>query len=354
MSNVFGRLLRLTTFGESHGPAIGGVLDGVPAAVSIDWDAVQAALARRRPGQSSLSTTRSESDVFEILSGVYEGKTTGAPLAFLFRNQDVRSRDYQPMATAYRPAHADAAYDLKYGLRDPRGGGRSSARETANWVFAGALARQLVPGFEPRAWVDQVGPIRLVGAEEDYAREAIEASSVRCPEPETAAAMTALIEQVRSEGDSVGGAIRCVLHGVPLGLGEPVFDKFQARLAQAMLSLNAVKGFEYGSGFEAASMKGSQHNDPAKADGSGWETNRAGGLLGGISDGRPISFRVGFKPTASIARPQQTFDRDGHPLQLEILGRHDPCVVPRAVPIVEALASLVVADFVLLQQSRRL
>jgi len=352
MSNVFGRLLRLSTFGESHGPAIGGMLDGVPPGVRIDWDRVTVELGRRRPGQSALSTARQEADAFEVLSGVHQGVTTGAPIGFLLRNQDARSGDYQPMESAYRPAHADATYDLKYGLRDPRGGGRSSARETANWVFAGAIARQLIPGFEPRAWVDQVGPIRMVSAEEEYSLEAIEATAVRCPEPTTAAAMTALIEQVRNEGDSIGGAIRCVLHGIPPGLGEPVFDKFQARLAQAMLSLNAVKGFEYGSGFEAASMRGSEHNDPAKTDGSGWETNRAGGLLGGISDGRPISFRVGFKPTASIARPQQTFDRDGNPIQLEIQGRHDPCVVPRAVPIVEALTSLVVADFVLLQSSR--
>ena len=343
----------MSTFGESHGVAIGGILEGVPPGISIDWDLVRSELARRRPGQSSISTPRDEADSFELLSGMYEGRSTGSPIGFSFRNSDRRSSDYSPLESVYRPSHADSTYDLKYGFRDPRGGGRSSARETANWVFAGAIARQLVPGFSPRAWVDQVGSIRMNSERFDYTVAEIDASPVRCPEVETAKRMQSLIEEVRTESDSVGGAVRCVLHGVPAGLGEPVFDKFQARLAQAMLSLNAVKGFEYGSGFSAAQMRGSEHNDRADSEGGHWESNRAGGVLGGITDGRPVSFRVAFKPTASIAQKQSTFDRDGNPRELELVGRHDPCVVPRAVPIVEALASLVVADFVLLQQSRR-
>ncbi len=351
MSSILGRILRLSTFGESHGEAIGGILEGVPPGIALDFEYVKMQLSRRRPGQSSFTTSRDERDAFELLSGVYQGKTTGAPIGFLFRNSDRRSADYSELETVYRPSHADSTYDLKYGFRDPRGGGRSSARETANWVFAGAVAKQLVPGFEPRAWVDQVGTVRLNSPRFDYDEREIESSAVRCPEPETARKMEALIDEVRRASDSVGGAICCVLNGLPAGLGEPVFDKFQARLAQAMLSLNAVKGFEYGSGFAAAEMRGSAHNDPAQRHGGGWESNRAGGVLGGITDGRTVNFRVGFKPTASIAQKQTTLDRDGASRELELSGRHDPCVVPRAVPIVEALASLVVADFYLLNRT---
>lgn len=356
--NTFGELLRLTSFGASHDTFIGGVLDGCPAGLALNMNAVQGELDRRRPGGTLLGTAREEADRIELVSGVMEGMTLGTPIGFLIRNNDTRPEDYDTLKDTYRPGHADLTWELKYGRRDHRGGGRSSARETAVRVAAGAIARQLLStvGVRVNAWVAQVGEIRMDGPYHRLDHAATWGNSVRCPEPVTAARMQALIEQVRSEGDSVGGVISCVLHGVPAGLGEPVFDKLQADLGKAMLGINAVKGFQLGSGFAAASMRGSEHND-AFVPGNGriaTATNRSGGVQGGISNGEDIVFDVAFKPVATIAQAQMTVDRGGKPMVLEAKGRHDPCVVPRAVPIVEAMACLVIADHWLRQRSARL
>ena len=342
----------MTTFGESHGPAIGGVLEGFPAGIEIDFSLVARDMARRRPGQSSLTTPRSEEDQVEFLSGIFEGRSLGTPIAFMIRNKDTRSGDYDALKEVYRPSHADYTWEMKFGRRDHRGGGRSSARETAARVAAGALAKMLLAraGVEILAWVSAVGPLESQVDLASVTPEQVESNLVRCPDPEAAKQMTGYIEQLKNEGDSTGGVITGLIRGVPAGLGDPVFDKLQADLGKAMLSINAVKGFDYGSGFSAPAMKGSQHND---AFGKGPQgevitlTNRSGGIQGGISNGQPVYFRVAFKPVATIASAQQTINRQGEDITLEAKGRHDPCVVPRAVPIVEAMAALTLADHLL-------
>ncbi len=355
--SVYGTILRLSTFGESHGKAIGGVIDGFPAGFEIDPDAVQREMDRRRPGQSALVSQRKESDTVEFLSGIFEGKTTGTPIAFVIRNEDQRSRDYEHIKAIYRPSHADKVYDDKYGIRDYRGGGRSSARETACRVVAGALAKQFLEasGIHILAYVDQVGTVREqqsipVDVNPETLRGQIERSPVRCLSAQSAEAMEDLIRRVRSEGDTIGGAIRAYVTGVPAGLGEPVFDKLHAELGKAMLSINAVKGFEIGSGFGCIEMRGSEHNDLISPDGS-TRSNFSGGIQGGISNGMPLDFRVAFKPVATIVKAQETVDNTGKPAVSEGKGRHDPCVVPRAVPIVEAMTALVLMDMLLRNRS---
>jgi chorismate synthase len=345
--NSFGTLLKLTTFGESHGEALGGILEGCPAGLEVDLQAVQQDLERRRPGQSAIVTQRKEADLVQFYSGIFEGKTTGTPIGFLIPNTNQKSRDYTHIKETYRPSHADYVYDQKYGFRDYRGGGRSSARETVSRVVAGAIAKQLLGNVVINAYVSQVGSLKLHKPYEDLDLSRIESNPVRCPDPEMAAEMEAYIKQVRKEGDTVGGVVSCVLKNVPVGLGEPVFDKLHARLGQAMLSINAVKGFEYGSGFEGVRMRGSEHNDAFNSDGS-TRSNFSGGIQGGISNGMDIYFNVAFKPVATLLQQYETIDREGKVVQLQGKGRHDPCVVPRAVPIVEAMAALVLADFKLL------
>ena len=356
--NTFGQLFRLTTFGESHGVAIGGVVDGCPAGLRVSLAAVQEELDRRRPGSTSLGTKRSESDTVEFLSGIHDGITLGTPIGFIIRNSDGRSADYDHLKDVYRPSHADLTWERKYGVRDHRGGGRSSARETACRVVGGALARQLLAteDVQVNAYVGQVGDVLVERAYTELDLADVWGSEVRCPDPRAAAGMTELIEQMRSEGDSIGGSISCVVRGAPAGLGEPVFDKLHADLGKAMLGINAVRGFEIGSGSAAAGMRGSEHNDAIVSNGSGVHTatNRSGGIQGGISNGEDILFTVSFKPPATIARAQQTVDREGRNVILEAKGRHDPCVVPRAVPIVEAMTCLVLADHLLRQRTARL
>ena len=347
----FGTLFRLSTFGESHGVAIGGVIDGVPANFPLDLDAVQSELDRRKPGQSAIVTQRKESDTVQFLSGIFEGKTTGAPIGFIIQNDDQRSKDYEEMKVAFRPSHADFTYQKKFGIRDHRGGGRSSARETACRVVAGAIAKQMLEslGIEFSTYVDQVGHIKL----EDlsfFLREAIDSNPVRCPDDNTAHRMEELIREVRSEGDTIGGCVRCMILNVPIGLGEPVFDKLHAELGKAMLSINAVKGVEFGSGFQSVSMRGSEHNDLFNEDGT-TSTNHSGGIQGGISNGMPIEFRVAFKPVATVMIDQETIDNEGNKTMITGKGRHDACVVPRAVPIVESMAAMVILDFYLRNKS---
>jgi chorismate synthase len=350
MSNSYGTLFRITTFGESHGPAIGVIIDGCPAGLLIDDAFIQSELDRRKPGQSKITTQRKEDDVFRILSGTFEGKSTGTPIAIVIENQDQRSKDYSHIAETFRPSHADFTYESKYGVRDYRGGGRSSARETAARVAAGAIAKLLLAteGVQINAFVSQVGEIEAphyasldLGKTED--------NIVRCPDPATAEKMIALIDKVRLDRDTVGGIVTCVVKNTPVGLGEPVFDKLHAELGKAMLSINAVKGFEYGSGFEGIKMRGSQHNDEFFNDGGRirTKTNYSGGIQGGISNGEDIYFNVAFKPVATIMQDQSTVDKFGNETNVSGKGRHDPCVVPRAVPIVEAMAALVLADFYL-------
>lgn len=345
MSSSFGTLFKLSTFGESHGAAIGGVLDGVPANIALDVDQIQAELDRRKPGQSAIVTQRKESDTVEILSGIFEGKTTGTPVGFVIRNADQKSNDYEHIKEVYRPSHADFTYDKKYGHRDYRGGGRSSARETACRVVGGAIAKQILEhiGIDIVAYVDQVGPVRMEGPADV---NVIDENPVRCANMEDAARMEALIREVRKDGDTVGGSIVCEIQHVPPGLGEPVFDKLHAALGKAMLSINAVKGFEIGSGFSSIAMKGSEHNDLFNEDGS-TQTNHSGGIQGGISNGMPIHMRIAFKPVATLIRDQVTLNRNDELVTMEGKGRHDPCVVPRAVPIVEAMAAMTVLDFYL-------
>lgn len=355
--NTFGQLFRLTTFGESHGAAIGGVLDGCPAGLVLDLTVVQSELDRRRPGSTPLGTARLESDSVEFLSGILDGVTLGTPIGFVIRNKDAKSSDYDHLKNVYRPSHADLTWEQKYGVRDHRGGGRSSARETACRVVGGAIARQLLSkqGVQVSGYVRQVGEVFIDTAYTELDLARVWQSDVRCPDPVAAMRMTELIEQMRTEGDSVGGSVACIVRGTPPGLGEPVFDKLNADLGKAMLSINAVKGFEIGSGSASATMRGSQHNDAyvVKRDGIGTTTNRSGGIQGGISNGEDILFTVAFKPPATIARAQDTVDDKGRPVTLEAKGRHDPCVVPRAVPIVEAMACLVIADHLLRQRSSR-
>ncbi|HXP90866.1 MAG TPA: chorismate synthase [Fibrobacteria bacterium] len=357
MGNVLGRILRLSTFGESHGPAVGCIVDGLPSGLPVVVADIQRDLDRRRPGQNKLTTQRKEEDRVEILSGVFQGCATGTPLAMLVHNTDQRSGDYSEMENLYRPSHADLAYDLKFGFRDHRGGGRSSVRESIARVAAGALAKRLlreVAGTRILAWVESVETVDAHVDPDSVTEEAIEASLVRCPDPEASKAMEAAILRARGDGDSVGGVVRLRVDSPPVGIGEPVFDRLEAELAKAMLSIPATKGFEIGSGFAGSRLRGSIHNDPlAVREGRPVLTkNDSGGIQGGISVGAPIDARIAFKPTATIASPQKTLDRDYHEATLAARGRHDPCVVARAVPIVEAMAALVLADAFLLQRSR--
>ncbi len=348
--NSYGNLFRITTFGESHGPAIGVIIDGCPAGLTIDEDFIQSELDRRKPGQSKITTQRRESDIFKILSGVFEGKSTGTPIAIVIENEDQRSKDYSHLSDIFRPSHADFTYDAKYGNRDYRGGGRSSARETAARVAAGAIAKLLLRSvqLEINAYVSQVGDI----AAPHYTQLNLsntENNIVRCPDEPTATKMIALIDKVRKEQDTVGGMVTCIIKNTPVGLGEPVFDKLHAELGKAMLSINAVKGFEFGSGFEGIKLRGSQHNDEfyKEQEKIKTKTNHSGGIQGGISNGADIYFNVAFKPVATIMQDQKSVDKAGNEATVSGKGRHDPCVVPRAVPIVEAMAALVLADFLL-------
>jgi chorismate synthase len=356
--NTFGQLFRVTTFGESHGEMIGVVIDGCPAGLDIDLDFIQYELDRRKPGQSRITTQRKESDQARFVSGIFEGKTTGAPIAAVIANEDQRSKDYSHIAEKFRPSHADFTYEKKYGHRDYRGGGRSSARETASRVVAGAIARLLLRrfGVEIGAYVSQVGPIALNAAPESVDISKAEENIVRCPDAATAEQMIRLIEEVRKDGDTIGGIVTGLIRGCPVGLGEPVFDRLHADLGKAMLSINAVKGFEYGSGFAGVALRGSQHNDAfEQKDGAiRTRTNLSGGIQGGISNGADIYFRVAFKPVATIMKPQDSVNRAGEAVTVEGRGRHDPCVVPRAVPIVEAMAAITLADHLLRDRAARI
>ena len=395
MKNTFGHLFTLTTFGESHGAAIGGVVDGMPAGIEVDMEFIQSELNRRRPGQSKITTSRQEADEVELLSGVFEGKTTGCPIGFIVRNQNQHSQDYENLRTLFRPSHADFTYYNKYGTRDHRGGGRSSARITISRVVGGALAKLVLRqmGISIQAYTSQVGDIALDRDYKRYDLNLTETNSVRCPDPAKAEEMERLIEQVKAEGDTIGGVITCVIKGCPVGLGEPEFDKLHAQLGSAMLSINAVKGFEYGEGFAGVSLRGSEQNDvflseeffaeqSGKAErrvkseefptesGAGAEgvaaansklntlnsklktaTNHSGGIQGGISNGQDIYFRVAFKPVATLLRPQETVDLEGNATTFTARGRHDPCVLPRAVPVVEAMAAMVILDAFLCHQA---
>ena len=355
MGNSIGKFFKLTTFGESHGIVIGGVIDGCPAGLELDFQIIQHQLDRRRPGQSKITTQRKESDEVQFLSGIFEGKTTGTPIGFIIKNEDAKSKDYSEIKDAFRPSHADFTYSAKYGIRDYRGGGRSSARETTCRVVAGAIAQQILNkvGVNISAYVSAVGNVKLNKSYADLELSLIDDNLVRCPDNAIADQMILAIEKTKKEGDTIGGKITALATGVPAGWGEPVFDKLHAELGKAMLSINAVKGFEIGSGFGAVSMKGSEHNDIFNADGS-TQTNFSGGIQGGISNGMPIHFRVAFKPVASIKKMQKTLQNDGQIKELNIEGRHDPCVVPRAVPIVSAMANIVLLDFYLRQQRNTL
>ena len=351
--NTFGNQFRISTFGESHGPALGGVIDGCPAGLIVDLAQIERELERRRPGQSKITTQRKEPDTVEFLSGIFEGKTTGTPIGFIIKNTNQKSQDYGHIKDTYRPSHADWVYDQKYGFRDYKGGGRSSARETVSRVVAGAIAKQLVAPMTIRAYVQQVGSIRLDTPYQELDLALSESNIVRCPDTEVADQMIALIADIKKQGDTVGGVIRCIISNVPVGLGEPVFQKLHAQLGAAMLSINAVKGFAYGSGFSSASMLGSEHNDYYTADGS-TKTNFSGGIQGGISNGMDIYFDVAFKPVATLLQPYETLTNTGKLVDTHGKGRHDPCVVPRAVPIVEAMAALVMADFLLINRLAKL
>ena len=344
--NTLGHNFRITSFGESHGPGIGVVVDGCPAGIKLDMNFIQQELERRKPGQSRITTQRKESDEFQILSGVFEDTTTGHPIMIFIPNEDQKSKDYSHIKDQYRPSHADFTYQEKYGIRDYRGGGRSSARVTAGWVAAGAIAKLVLKDVQINAFVSQVGELKLDDDYSKYDFNEIENNAVRCPDPKMARQMFDLIDSVRKDGDTIGGVITCVIKNVPVGLGEPVFGKLHAELGKAMLSINAVKGFEYGSGFASAGMRGSEHNDEIVNEGGKVKTtsNYSGGIQGGISNGEDIYFRVAFKPVATIMTDQASVDKDGNEVTVKGKGRHDPCVVPRAVPIVEALAACVLMD----------
>ncbi|MFC5683786.1 chorismate synthase [Flavobacterium sp. MAHUQ-51] len=348
--NSYGTLFRITTFGESHGEALGGIIDGCPSGIALDFDAIELEMSRRKPGQSAIVTQRKEPDAVQFLSGVFEGKTTGTPIGFIIPNTNQKSDDYSHIKDNYRPSHADYVYDQKYGFRDYRGGGRSSARETASRVVAGAIAKQMLSDIKIQAYVSAVGSLSLDKPYQDLDFSKIESNPVRCPDEAMAAKMEDYIKQIRKEGDTVGGVVTCVIQNVPVGLGEPVFDKLHAELGKAMLSINAVKGFEFGSGFEGSKMKGSAHNDLYNADGT-TKTNLSGGIQGGISNGMDIYFRVAFKPVATIMQKQDSLNNKGEITEMTGKGRHDPCVVPRAVPIVEAMAAIVLADFYLINKT---
>ena len=349
--NTFGHSFRITTFGESHGPAIGVIIDGCPAGLEIDLDFIQSELDRRKPGQSAIVTQRKEDESFSILSGVFEGKSTGTPICIMIPNKDARSKDYGHIKDTFRPSHADYTYEAKYGHRDYRGGGRSSARETATRVAAGAIAKLFLKqkNISIHGYVNAVGNILLKDTYKAYDLSNIHNNPVRCPDQEVALQMEALIKEIKKEGDTIGGQITCVISGLPAGLGEPVFDKLHADLAKATLSINACKGFEYGSGFEGTKMKGSEHNDVFTNDSNKTITksNHSGGIQGGISNGMDIYFKAAFKPVATIMKAQESVDKNGNQVTMSGKGRHDPCVVPRAVPIVEAMAALVIVDHLL-------
>ena len=347
--NSFGKVFKLTTFGESHGIAIGGIIDGCPSGLTLNLDAIQYELDRRKPGQSKIVTQRKEPDSVEFLSGVFEGVTTGTPIGFVIKNTNQKSKDYSHIKNVYRPSHADYTYDKKYGIRDYRGGGRSSARETASRVVAGAIAKQLISSIKINAFTSSVGDIFIDKPYQDLNFSKIESNAIRCPDEAIAERMINKVKEIKKKGDTIGGTITCVLQNIPAGLGEPVFDKLHAELGKAMLSINAVKGFEYGSGFCGAKMKGSEHNDKFNEDGS-TQTNLSGGVQGGISNGMDIYFRVAFKPVATTLQKQETINSAGETVEMQGKGRHDPCVVPRAVPIVEAMAALVLADYTLLRR----
>ena len=349
-----GNFLSLTTFGESHGIAYGGIITNFPAGLEVNLDEVQHQLDRRKPGQSSIVTQRKESDTVKFLSGIFEGKTTGTPIGFTIENENQKSKDYDHIAKSYRPSHADFTYDQKFGVRDYRGGGKSSARETVNWVVAGSLAKQLLPeNVEIHAYVSSVGEIFCEKPYQALDFSKIESNDVRCPDAETAEKMITKIKEIKKEGNTIGGTITCVIKNLPVGIGEPVFGKLQAELAKAMMNINAAKGFEYGSGFCGAKMTGKDHNDLFNEDFT-TKTNLSGGIHGGISNGMDVYFRVAFKPIATILRPQKSFDKDGNPIIMEGKGRHDPCVLPRAVPIVENLAAFVLADLFLINKIRKI
>lgn len=347
--NTIGKQFKLTTFGESHGEALGGIIEGCPSGIELDLNAIKTEMSRRKPGQSSIVSQRKEEDDVQFLSGLFEGKTTGTSIGFLIKNNNQKPEDYSDIKSTYRPSHADYVYEKKYGIRDYRGGGRSSARETASRVVAGAIAKQIIPTIKINAFVSSVGDIYLNKPYQELDFSKIESNSVRCPDSETATKMEKLIKEVKKDGDTIGGTITCVLQNVPIGLGEPVFDKLHADLGKAMLSINAVKGFEYGSGFCGSQMKGSEHNDLYNPDGT-TRTNLSGGIQGGISNGMDIYFRVAFKPVATLIQKQEVLDNQGNLVELQGKGRHDPCVLPRAVPIVEAMAAIVLADFYLLNK----
>ena len=358
MFNSFGNIFRLTTFGESHGPGVGGVIDGFPAGITIDMDFIQQELNRRRPGQSQLTTSRQEADKVEFLSGVFEGKSTGCPIGFIVWNKNQHSNDYENIRNLYRPSHADYTYTQKFGIRDHRGGGRSSARETISRVVGGALAKLALNqlGIRITAYTQQVGDIKLEKSYQEYDLNLIETNDVRCPDPAKAEEMATLIKEVKAEGDTIGGVISCVIQGCPVGLGQPAFGKLHAALGNAMLSINAVKGFAYGEGFDSMNLLGSQQNDVFyNHDGRiDTRTNHSGGIQGGISNGQDIYFRVAFKPVATLLMEQQTVDLDGNDTIVKAKGRHDPCVLPRAVPIVEAMAAMTILDYYLIDRTTRL
>jgi chorismate synthase len=358
MGNSFGKLFKITTFGESHGIALGVIIEGCPAGLAIDQAQIIAEMQRRKPGQSKITTQRKEEDEIEILSGVFEGKSTGTPIGIVIRNADQKSKDYSHIADKFRPSHADFTYYEKYGIRDYRGGGRSSARETAARVAGGAIAKQFLAtkGISIQAYVSQVGDLKLTKDYKTLNLAEAENNMVRCPDPETAEAMIALIDSVRLDRDTIGGVVSCVIKNAPIGLGEPVFDRLHAELGKGMLSINAVKGFEYGSGFEGVAMRGSAHNDSIVKEGDVVKTatNHSGGIQGGISNGEDIYFRVAFKPVATIMQDQTSINEAGESVIVSGKGRHDPCVVPRAVPIVEAMAALVIADYLLLSKTNKL
>lgn len=358
MGNSFGKLFKITTFGESHGAALGVIVEGCPAGLQIDPDQIRDEMQRRKPGQSKITTQRKEEDEIQILSGIFEGQSTGTPIGIVIPNSDQKSKDYTHIADKFRPSHADYTYFEKYGIRDYRGGGRSSARETAARVAGGAIAKQFLAtkGVSIQAFVSQVGDLSLQKNYTELDLSQAEENIVRCPDPATAEKMIELIDAVRLERDTIGGVVTCVIKNTPVGIGEPVFDRLHAELGKAMLSINAVKGFEYGSGFEGVKMRGSQHNDTFVKEGDTVHTvtNHSGGIQGGISNGEDIYFRVAFKPVATIMQDQESLNEAGETVVVSGKGRHDPCVVPRAVPIVEAMAALVIADYVLLAKSNKL
>ena len=353
MNNSFGNIFRLTTFGESHGEAIGGIIDGCPSGHKIDLNIITYEMNRRKPGQSKIVTQRKEDDYVEFLSGIFEGKTTGTPIGFIIKNKDHKSKDYNHLKKSYRPSHADFVYEEKYGHRDYRGGGRSSARETACRVVAGAIAKQIINNIKIFAYTSSIGKVSLLDDAiiENFSK--IEESIVRCPDKNTSEKMISEIKKARKNGDTLGGVVKCIIKNVPVGLGEPVFNKLHSELGRAMLSINAVKGFEYGSGFEGTKMKGSKHNDIFKKDQT-TITNHSGGIQGGISNGMDIYFNIAFKPVATIMRDQKTINSKGEESIIKGKGRHDPCVVPRAIPIVEAMAAMVILDYYLINKTKQI